>query len=416
MEMSSPVYTATKNPLLPNLGVCDPHIHIFDGRAYLYASHDTSPANQDWIMRDWQIWSSPDLVHWNLESTLRPEDTYIGASSRCWAIDAAQRNGKTFLYHSNGDYDTGVAVADNPGGPFRAALDRPLLPHNLTDTHQYDPTAYVDEDGTPYLIWGSYQGSGYNIARLDPSMTALAEAPSSIVIHGKPSQDDKSFLHRRGDTYYLSWGSFYATSQNIRGPYTYRGNIGVSHDHGSFFEWNGQCFNAFTVFDRSCFFRGTGLCYIHYRADGSMAADPLITQCGVGHYDASWNEIKAVWFMATNGIEKRENHWSRFEVSLRNSDWLQFPRVRSLPANATLALWCVAGGTEPVKIEVRAGSAAGEIIGSTEIKGSCTWGYWAYRTHELQLSQPAGEVDLCFCVSGSEGTELLRFEYFKVLA
>lgn len=33
---------AEKNPVIPGLGVCDPHIHIFENRAYLYASHDAA--------------------------------------------------------------------------------------------------------------------------------------------------------------------------------------------------------------------------------------------------------------------------------------------------------------------------------------------------------------------------------------
>ena len=31
-----------KNPIIPRMGVCDPHIHIFENRAYLYASHDAA--------------------------------------------------------------------------------------------------------------------------------------------------------------------------------------------------------------------------------------------------------------------------------------------------------------------------------------------------------------------------------------
>ena len=39
----------------------------------------------DYVMKDWHIWSSPDMVTRSLESVLRPEDTYIGPSTRCWA-------------------------------------------------------------------------------------------------------------------------------------------------------------------------------------------------------------------------------------------------------------------------------------------------------------------------------------------
>jgi hypothetical protein len=31
------------NPIVPNVGLTDPHVSIFGDRAYLYASHDASP-------------------------------------------------------------------------------------------------------------------------------------------------------------------------------------------------------------------------------------------------------------------------------------------------------------------------------------------------------------------------------------
>ena len=52
------------NPILPGLGVCDPHVRIINNRAYLYATHDRSLHNTHFIMDDWWIWSSPDLEHW----------------------------------------------------------------------------------------------------------------------------------------------------------------------------------------------------------------------------------------------------------------------------------------------------------------------------------------------------------------
>ena len=75
-------------------GVNDPHIHVFNGRAYLYASHDHSEDNTEFVMKDWQVWSSDDLLNWRLESTLKPEETYIGKPiDGCWATDAVEKDG-----------------------------------------------------------------------------------------------------------------------------------------------------------------------------------------------------------------------------------------------------------------------------------------------------------------------------------
>lgn len=61
------------NPIIAGRGVCDPHIHIFGNKAYLFASHDSSCENTTWLMADWQIWSSEDLISWEYECTVRPE-------------------------------------------------------------------------------------------------------------------------------------------------------------------------------------------------------------------------------------------------------------------------------------------------------------------------------------------------------
>ena len=102
------------NPIILRKGVCDPHIHIFEGRAYLYATHDAPGYEDDFHMEDWQIWSSENLIDWRLERTVCPGDFYCGALNQCWAVDAACKDDKYYLYFSTGDWGVGVAVADSP--------------------------------------------------------------------------------------------------------------------------------------------------------------------------------------------------------------------------------------------------------------------------------------------------------------
>ena len=116
-----------KNPIIPLRGVCDPHIHIFGDRMWLFATHDAIPGSSSFSTRDWQIWSSADCVEWRLENVVRPEDFWMGASNCCWATDCAERNGKFYFYFSDGNRATGVGVADRPEGPYRDVLGRPLL-------------------------------------------------------------------------------------------------------------------------------------------------------------------------------------------------------------------------------------------------------------------------------------------------
>jgi hypothetical protein len=125
-------------------------------------------------------------------------------------------------------------------------------------------------------------------------MISLAEAPRRIIIkdpegpYGKGKTDDKPYLHKRGDIYYLSWGCYYAVSDSVYGDYECKGSIvfeenvepnlrykdkPITYDrHGSFFEWQGQWYficNEMGV-TQSPFFRDSSISYVDYRDDGSI--------------------------------------------------------------------------------------------------------------------------------------------------
>ena len=121
------------NPIIPGRGVCDPHIRIFHNKAYLYATHDSAQDDTRFVTKDWWVWSSPDLVDWKHENTLRPEQTYIGPGFQaCYATDAAERNGKYYWYFSEDYIHTGVVMSDTGGlhtTPF-VVQSVPYLPRN----------------------------------------------------------------------------------------------------------------------------------------------------------------------------------------------------------------------------------------------------------------------------------------------
>jgi len=283
----------TGNPILPGIGLCDPHIRIFNDRAYLYATHDKGPDYKKFIMDDWWIWSSPDLVHWKHECTIRPEETYHGKpDSSCWAVDAMERNGKYYFYFSRGPRNIGVMVSDFPAGPWCDPLGKPLLAEGLVATEIRDPGLFKDDDGECYIVFGTYD---FYIARLNVDMISLAEAPRKITIgnpegpYGKGKTDDKPYLHKRGNIYYLSWGCYYGISESVYGDYDCKGSflfekdiepslhykhVPITHDrHGSFFDWRGQGFficNEMGLTQNS-HFRDSSLGYVTYLDNGEIA-------------------------------------------------------------------------------------------------------------------------------------------------
>ncbi len=403
--------TAKKNPIIRKRGVCDPHVHIFRDRAYLYASHDCDDGTQSGDfdhMNDWEIWSSADLVTWRRESVVSPADTPIGDCHYCWAVDAAEKDGRYFLYVSRHVWETYVLVSDDPGKGFVPAKQDPVLPKGLTKTRSYDPAVFTD-NGNSYIVFGTpvwAGGDSYYIARLNEDMCTLAETPKKIIVNDLA--DDKPFLHKHDGVYYLTWASFYATADNVYGPYTLRGNIGLTHDHGSFFEWNGQQFMAFTVNEsRNQPRRATGLAYIHYRKNGEIVSDSIIREYGVGQYRADWNQIDAAWYMRGEQVEKQENAFGRFDAVVRDGGWIEFPNIRGMEENADLKIHCK--GMQDSEITVY---ADGVCVGTCRVRDASEDAstFACYWEQTVPLPLPAGDHTLRFAVKG-----LVHFNYFRLI-
>jgi arabinoxylan arabinofuranohydrolase len=115
------------NPVVPNIGMADPHVHVFDGKFFMYATHVFSANNTrasfvgklcqrssfrivcetrstGYKMVNLWIFSSADLVSWQQEDILLHSDTPAPQSewSECWATDGAERGGPYYFYISMG--------------------------------------------------------------------------------------------------------------------------------------------------------------------------------------------------------------------------------------------------------------------------------------------------------------------------
>jgi len=262
---------AISQPLVTHIYTADPSAHVFEGRLYIYPSHDIdsgAPFDDEgghFGMQDYHVlrMDTPEGEATDCGMALHVRDV-PWASRQMWAPDAAARDGRYYLYfpakNAHGLFRIGVAVADRPEGPFAAE------PEPIEGAYSIDPAVFEDDDGTHYLcfggIWGGqlqkYRENRYDpaheepagdapalgprIGRLDAGMTRLAEPTREIVIldeHGQPLRADDSarrffegpWLHKYQGRYYLSYSTgdthllCYATSDSPYGPFTYRGVI-----------------------------------------------------------------------------------------------------------------------------------------------------------------------------------------------
>ena len=426
-----------QNPIVPNKGLNDPHIHIFNDTAYVYASHDKSINNTKFIMEDWWVWSSPDLVNWTKRSVLDPKDTYIDKDySRCWATDAAYKNGKYYWYFSEGNEQTGVVVGDTPVGPWKDPLRKPLLTSDLTATHEYD-MAIFEENGDHYIIFGVWD---YYIAKLNEDMISLDEAPKKIIVNnprgpynrdGKNKEmptDDKPFVHKYNGTYYLSWGCFYAMSDNLYGPYDYvdtiikESSFAEGYDsptwpngflqgrHGSFFEWHNQSYFVYCDISQTGnrWFRDAFISYVHYKDNGDIATI-RVDGVGVGQYDANNGDIEAEDYFKANNIHKKENVMGGFSIKpIKANSFVTYPNIQNLNKKSTVEFEFLS--KTDTAIEVRESNPSGKLLATCKFNSNNTK---AFKTKSFNIEDLHNNQTIClvFKATSVENLKINRFRF-----
>jgi hypothetical protein len=123
-----------QNPIIRDQFTADPAARVFQGKVYLYPSHDIlaveGRGRVGWFcMEDYHVFSSDNLVDWTDHGVIIRQDNIPWANPKAyslWAPDAIYRNGKYFFYFPAPAKDTtlgrgfsiGVAVSDKPNGPF----------------------------------------------------------------------------------------------------------------------------------------------------------------------------------------------------------------------------------------------------------------------------------------------------------
>lgn len=199
----------------------DPHIAVFGNKFYIYPTTD---GTEGWKSESFTCWSSKDLVKWKHEKVILDLPKDIGwAKESAWAPAIAYKNGKYYYYFS-ADVNIGVAVSDQPTGPFKDAIGKPLVKKGRLRGQMIDPMVFIDDDGSAYLYFG--QGN-CNVVKLNEDMVSYDE---SKIISFKPNgYNEGSFMFKRNGKYYLSWSEFdtrspkysvaYAVSDSPVGPF-----------------------------------------------------------------------------------------------------------------------------------------------------------------------------------------------------
>ncbi|MBK9924015.1 MAG: glycoside hydrolase family 43 protein [Anaerolineales bacterium] len=260
-----------KKPLVTNMYTADPSAHVFDGKIYIYPSHDLdhnkpeTDQGDQFDMEDYHVFSMENMNSLPVDhGEVLNVKNVPWATMQMWAPDATYKNGKYYLYFPARDKDhifrIGVATSDSPAGPFTAE------PNYIQGSFSIDPAVFIDDDGQAYMYFGGLMGGqlekwrtnefnpegtgprgsdvaiGPRVVKLSADMLNFDGAPQEITLLDQynaavlAGEDDKRFfeaawMHKYNGIYYLSYSTgtthylAYATGDNPMGPFKFRGYI-----------------------------------------------------------------------------------------------------------------------------------------------------------------------------------------------
>jgi beta-xylosidase len=215
----------TNNPVIKGL-FADPNLVVFDGTFYIYPTTD---GIANWGATSFSVFSSKNLVQWTNQGViLDVAKNLTWAKGRAWAPGIA-RVGDTYYFYFSAETQIGVATSMSPIGPFKDALGVPLIKTAQYAPQSIDPYAFVDDDGTYYLLFGS-GGGGLRMVKLNADMISFTGTPANISPTGASGTLEGSGMFKRKGTYYLYWSEgdtrtatyrmAYARAQSAMGPFT----------------------------------------------------------------------------------------------------------------------------------------------------------------------------------------------------
>jgi hypothetical protein len=298
-----------QNPIIKDQFTADPSARVFNGKVYLYPSHDIL-ANKErgrigWFcMEDYHVFSSENLTDWTDHGAIVNQENVPWVNSKfyaMWAPDCIYRNGKYYFYFPAPAKDTtlgrgfsiGVAISEKPYGPFTPQ------PEPIKGVRGIDPNILIDKDGQAYLF---YAARNIYVVKLKENMLELASEPK--IIEGLPNKGLKEgpFVFVRNGIYYLTYPHVqdsterleYATSDNPMGPFKVKGVLmdekpGCWTNQNSVIKFKGQWYLFYHHNDLSPHFdknRSVRIDSLFFNEDGSIKK-VIPTLRGVGITDAS---------------------------------------------------------------------------------------------------------------------------------
>ncbi|HYQ01894.1 MAG TPA: glycoside hydrolase family 43 protein [Polyangiaceae bacterium] len=435
------VYSAgalADNPVIQTSYTADPAPMVYDGRLYLYTSHDEDvTVNNFFTMNDWRLYSTVDMVNWTDHGSPAGYKTFSWGTGDAWAIQVVSRNSKFYLYapinNSTGS-KIGVLVGSSPTGPFSDPLGKALI---STGSGNIDPTVFTDDDGQAYLYWGN--PDLYNV-KLNSDMISFPGSPTKVNLttagFGARTKTDRATAYEEGPWFYKRDALYYivypadstpekisfTTSSGPLGPWKYGGDImaketgsgGSFTNHPGVIDYKGH---SYFFYHNAALPGGGGykrsVCVeeFKYNTDGSI---PTIAMSTAGPKAVEnlnpFQRVEAETIAFSAGLKTEVCGEGGMDVtSINNGDYIKVKNV-DFGSGATSFDARVASANSGGSIELHLDSQTGTLLGTCAVSG--TGGAQKWMTKTCAISGATGVHDLFLKFTGSSG-DLFAFNWWQ---
>lgn len=437
------------DPIVQTKFTADPAPFVHDGVVYLYTSHDeddAGPGMGRFLMKDWQCYTSTDMVNWTDHGTIASLKTFPWAvqSNDAWAPQAIERDGKFYFYAPVSvpgwpKNVIAVAVADSPLGPYKDAIGKPLVgPENGF----IDPSPFIDDDAQAYLYWGN---PNVWYVKLNEDMVSYSgeviKDPDFAKVEGESDPyhfQEGPWLYKRDDRYYMAYASTccpegmgYAMSDSPEGPWEYGGYImrpdsRSSGNHPGIIDYKGKTyvfgFNFklnFSITETHHERRSVCVAEIEFNEDGTIQelpwweeADPVEQVETLNPYTRVEGETIA-W---SEGMESEScseggmNVYPSRDGAFIKVQGVDFGASGAGAFTASVACGTEAGLVKGASIELHLDAVDGPLVGTVPV--GYTAGKWKKETISVKTAESAGVRDLYFVFQG-ESVNLLKFDWWQ---
>lgn len=396
-------FITAQNPIIRDQFSADPSGRVFNGKVYVFPSHDiVAPEGKNlrpnWFcMEDYHVFSSENLTDWTDHGVIVTQSKvpWVDSTSySMWAPDCIERNGKYYFYfpaNKKPDGETrrrgfgiGVAIAEKPEGPYVPQ------PDPIQGINGIDPNILIDKDGQAYIYWSL---GNIFVAKLKENMIELDSEPQIIANLPDKGLKEGPWVFERNGIYYLTFPHVenkierleYATGNSPLGPFEMKGVImdesplNCWTNHHSILEYKNQWYLFYHQNEYSPKFdKNRSICIdsLFFNPDGSIRK-VLPTRRGVGITRAdskieidrfsaiSDSTVKIVFLDSLNVFRG----WKT--VLGEKNDWIRYnsvafeKKLKTVQVNAKSEL----GGT----LEIRLGDFTGPVLTEIKIPESREW-------------------------------------------